>query len=572
MVVLRVPQNDVDIDDEDIGCSWEEMVFKQHRGDFGEITKETLEEGDTIAMLDRNCIAEKFTTRVFVKVATEDYVMVFDENGAVIDDPSNFVKGGWQKLRGDHGFFEEWTENDDGYYQLPPAPTEALAGCADAGAGRGAGAGAGEGAGELSSAPAFASDIMKVKTRIAEHFNCDGVSKQDGGLVVAVDEGVSCLIAFDDGRLEPHSLDQVKWLLDNKTLGLLGDEPRGLVEGEWRGTRALETSLLKVGSEYAPVGVLLGDHTLTLCKQQIYTAHYLSASQLEAAQGSGAAPVRRPTRGGGGAGDDKQGGLATFRRGDCVVHTGASGAQAPAEEIVFGLMSFFHRRQQYRYLITFDDTREEFSISSWTAWRRVPAAGVDLSDVKVCDDATEASMCALYTSAPLTSTSLDTLHKDSTLGPARDRAARETERKEKEKQQRALRKATKQQRERETRERETREHETRECQESERETRERNGGGGGSGGGGGGGHCGGGGYRGGGGQRGGGGGDIQAAAPQGGASSPSPPRSVKKLKREIRGLEDAQRVVACPERARELGEKREELDERKESHKKRGKW
>ena len=47
---------------------------------------------------------------------------------------------------------------------------------------------------------------------------------------------------------------------------------------------------------------------------------------------------------------------------------------------------------------------------------------------------------------------------------------------------------------------------------------------------------------------------------------------MKKLKREIRGLEDAQRVVACPERARELGEKREELDERKESHKKRGKW
>ena len=50
---------------------------------------------------------------------------------------------------------------------------------------------------------------MKVGTRIREAFNCDGVAKQDGGLVVAVNDGVNCLIAFDDGRLEsPHSIDQ----------------------------------------------------------------------------------------------------------------------------------------------------------------------------------------------------------------------------------------------------------------------------------------------------------------------------------------------------------------------------
>ena len=47
---------------------------------------------------------------------------------------------------------------------------------------------------------------------------------------------------------------------------------------------------------------------------------------------------------------------------------------------------------------------------------------------------------------------------------------------------------------------------------------------------------------------------------------------MKKLKRDIRGLEEAQRVAACPERARELGEKREELDERKDSKKRRGHW
>ena len=167
---------------------------------------------------------------------------------------------------------------------------------------------------------------MKVGTRIREAFNCDGVAKQDGGLVVAVnDDGVNCLIAFDDGRLEPHSIDQVKWLLADLKLDLFGDdEPRGLVEDEWYANRALDTSHLKVGSEYAPVGVLLGDQSLTICKQPIYSAHYLSMPQLQAALQDSGAQVRRPTRGGGGAGDDKRGGLATFRRGDCVVYTGAT--------------------------------------------------------------------------------------------------------------------------------------------------------------------------------------------------------------------------------------------------------
>ena len=77
--MLRVPENGYDLDDQDVGCSWEELVVKQHRGDFGEITKEDLEVGDTLAMLDRNCITEEFVRRVFVLAATEEDVIVFDE-------------------------------------------------------------------------------------------------------------------------------------------------------------------------------------------------------------------------------------------------------------------------------------------------------------------------------------------------------------------------------------------------------------------------------------------------------------------------------------------------------------
>ena len=103
--------------------------MKQHRGDFGEITKENLEAGDTLAMLDRNCIREEFVRRVFVLAATEEIVIVFDEHGQPIDEPGNFVEGGWQQLHGDHSFMEEWTGSDDGYYQLgvPEAPAPAPA-------------------------------------------------------------------------------------------------------------------------------------------------------------------------------------------------------------------------------------------------------------------------------------------------------------------------------------------------------------------------------------------------------------------------------------------------------------
>ena len=458
MVVLRVPENSLDLQDEDIGQTWEELAARQQRGDVGKITKETLEDGDTLAMEDRNCFAGEFNRRVFVHVASEEYVLVFDEDGAVIDEPSEFVEGGWQLLRGGHGFLDDWSsDEDEGYYRLGVLPADAMPAREEA-------APAPE---EDAPAPAPAalpaSKVMEVGTRIAESFmraDDDTVGKRDGGLVVAAKEG-ECLIAFDDGELTVHVLDQVKWLLMEGKLQQLGSaEQRGLVADEWQADRALDTSALKVGTEYAPVGVLLGVESLTLCKQTIYSAHHLSKGQLEAALREGAT-VQRPTRGGGGAGDDKRGGLATFRRGDYVVYTGATCAdERPAEEIVFGVMSFFHRKQQYRYLITFDETLEEFSIGSWTAWRRLPADGVDPttfqreeSEVKVCSDETKTCMLALWQASPLTSTSLDTLHKETSLGPACERAARASARKEKEKERQRGRKG----RQREERERKERE-------------------------------------------------------------------------------------------------------------------
>ena len=35
-------------------------------------------------------------------------VYIFDESGAVIDDPGNFTPSGRQEMNGEHGFIDEW--------------------------------------------------------------------------------------------------------------------------------------------------------------------------------------------------------------------------------------------------------------------------------------------------------------------------------------------------------------------------------------------------------------------------------------------------------------------------------
>ena len=131
------------------------------------------------------------------------------------------------------------------------------------------------------------------------------------------------------------------------------DDERGLVSGAWQADRALETSLIKVKDSLHPAGVLLGDGSTVLCGVNVYSSHVLSLGLVQDALDS--SKGQRPSRGSGGAGDDKRGGLATFRRGAHVVSTGPAGADGPAEETVFGVMSFAHRKQQHRYVITYDE-------------------------------------------------------------------------------------------------------------------------------------------------------------------------------------------------------------------------
>ena len=79
-----------------------------------------MEEGDVLALEDRNAFTEEWPgRRVFVVLDTED-ALVFTESGEPIHEPSNFVENGRQPLHGDHGFLAEFNRGDGDYYRIPP--------------------------------------------------------------------------------------------------------------------------------------------------------------------------------------------------------------------------------------------------------------------------------------------------------------------------------------------------------------------------------------------------------------------------------------------------------------------
>ena len=84
------------MEDYDLDCDWEQLAAKQEKLDL-----ESLEEGDVWALEDRNNFAHDWPgRRVFVLVddVDQDRVIVFDELGALINEPTDGVCQGVQQV------------------------------------------------------------------------------------------------------------------------------------------------------------------------------------------------------------------------------------------------------------------------------------------------------------------------------------------------------------------------------------------------------------------------------------------------------------------------------------------
>ena len=120
MVVLRMEGVVCDgvVEDNDVGCTWLEMAHKQLAD--APITMDRLEEGDVVAMWDRNTWDEPWPGRqVFVFLPNTEHILLYDADGHRIDEPDSFVVAGLQLLRGDNSFVEEWGDEDTLFYCVP---------------------------------------------------------------------------------------------------------------------------------------------------------------------------------------------------------------------------------------------------------------------------------------------------------------------------------------------------------------------------------------------------------------------------------------------------------------------
>ena len=99
--------------DYDLGYSWLETAHQQL--EEAPISMDRLEEGDTLAMWDRNSWEQPWPGReVLVHMAAEQHIVLFDASGSRIDEPESFTPNGLQPVRGDNGFASEWNADDAG--------------------------------------------------------------------------------------------------------------------------------------------------------------------------------------------------------------------------------------------------------------------------------------------------------------------------------------------------------------------------------------------------------------------------------------------------------------------------
>ena len=102
---------------------WVLLVERQLAQPLDQFKWEKLEDGDCLALLDRNSFALDFDRRVFVVLgcSAEESVLVFTEDGRRLHEPDDFVVDGVQsRSEGEHSFKAEYGDGVGGqYYRLP---------------------------------------------------------------------------------------------------------------------------------------------------------------------------------------------------------------------------------------------------------------------------------------------------------------------------------------------------------------------------------------------------------------------------------------------------------------------
>lgn len=277
----------------------------------------------------------------------------------------------------------------------------------------------------------------------------DGVGSWWGGLVGPTsDDDNLVIVSFDDGELRVFTVEELAGMYDMGKYACLSPNVEcGLVDDTPSKTMAVALCPFKAAKRVYYVGVFLGDSVSQLCKHPLYHAHVVCEEALQkavkACSAAGARP--QPTRSCTAAVNNHDKGdmlgYRTFRRGDIVEWTaGGDDVVEVVRETVYAILFIEHQKQHRRFIITFSEEANAFSVNAWSSWRVVSPDNAKDKNHRSEEGNNEAVLRASaegmqrmlkhWPSDPISRLkSVDQLQKASLLGPATVNQRRIAERK-----------------------------------------------------------------------------------------------------------------------------------------------
>ena len=381
MVLLRTAGLGVEMEDGFEVEAWPELLKVQMTGSATAPTAPTfaeLEEGDCLAMEDRNVYAAEWPGRRIFVLFSETTVLVFSEDGNPIDEPDDGVSGGVQNIQGDIGFKCDWEQE---YYRIPPAAAvvvEEQVQQPEQSPELGGDDDDANGTGGLQRPDA---EETTVGNEWVEGRRCRFAFGSPplwyGGLVgPAKDDRIR--VGFDDGELREFTAPQLKLLSEGTPAQLLppDETPEGLVENVAGLPAAAGFTFLRD----EPVGVLVGERDWEgWGGEKMFQEHVISPTRFDrnGRQGRRRSNVQP---------EQDRLGFHTTKAGEEMEYIGPGVSDTVSNKFEawnYGIVVKMRNDSATgtKFLVMYDPGAGEFVLQACNHWARMPADPADTADI-----------------------------------------------------------------------------------------------------------------------------------------------------------------------------------------------
>jgi hypothetical protein len=346
------------------------------------------DEGDIFAFEDRNMFDDPW--RLIFVVLGEGCVYIFDDEGAKINEPDDNVADGCQALEGDKGFLTDWR---NGYYRTAEQAMaqEAVEAAAEEAAAReeeeaavGRGRGGGKRRALVDDDDDF-EDVVREGARIKMCFT-GATTAWFGGIMGSVNSRGWRIIGFDDGDLKAFPMEaadlaetdtccSLREAFNANCLAPLDPADGGVIANERHNAEAAAFVTYKDRTKTKTIGLLVGACG-TLCDDLPMYQYFYIAPGVFATPAAPAKPARRSSArsqaDSPSSMQDRQG-LHSFRRGDVVQYQQTNDGEPVCQAVIYACcyQPSTDAAQARKLLVLYDQQADIFFLGAWPAWRRV---------------------------------------------------------------------------------------------------------------------------------------------------------------------------------------------------------